>query len=101
MIDHDPVTEKITIGITIFPPFSPGASKEDITISIPGGLTVRDLVMRMVAAHEGFRRHLGQAPDDEQIQLHAMILQNGRMVGLDQPIHAGDHFKFLLPIQGG
>lgn len=101
MTDHDLVTEKITIGITIFPPFSPDASKENITISIPGGQTVRDLVMRMVDTHEGFRRHLGEDPDDEQIRLHAMILRNGRMAGLDQLIHGGDHFKFLLPIQGG
>ena len=94
-------SEKITVKITLFPPFSKKTSKERINIALEENSTVRDLLEFLVRKDDHLKKHLGDMTQEEDVRLHALITHNDHLARLDKIIQDGDRFNLLQPLQGG
>jgi len=96
-----PTSKKITVKITLFPPFSKKTSKEQVTISVAKNSTVKDLLEFLVRKDDHIKKHLGDMTREEDVRLHALITHNDHLARLDKIIQDGDRFNLLQPLQGG
>jgi sulfur carrier protein ThiS len=76
------VSKKVTVKITLFPPFSRKTIKDETTMTFEGGSTVKDLI-------------------DYLISSNALIIHNDHIASLNDMVRDGDSLKFLHPLQGG
>ena len=95
------VSKKITVKITLFPPFSRKTTKDETTVSFEGGSTVKDLIDYLVSSDDHFKTTLGEVAGEEAIRARALIMHNDHIASLNEMIHDGDSLKFLHPLQGG
>jgi sulfur carrier protein ThiS len=91
----------ITVNITLFPPFSKGATREETSIFLEEGLTVKDLLKHLVSGNDNFKTYLGEISQEEDLRLRALVLHNEQVARLDQDVQDGDFLSFLHPLQGG
>ena len=95
------VSKKISIKITLFPPFSKKTSKEETTITFEEGSTVKDLIDYLASSDNHFKTYLGEVAGEEEIRFRALIIHNDHIASLGQIVRDGDSMKFLHPLQGG
>jgi len=96
-----PVSEKITLKITLFPPFSKKSSKDEMTMSFETRLTVKDLLDYLARRDDHFKTYLGDILTEQDLRYRALVIHNDQIASLDQILRDGDHVKFLHPLQGG
>ena len=94
-------SEKISVRITLFPPFSRKTTKDEITITFEGGSTVKDLIDYLTSSNDHFRTTLGEVAGEEAIRSRALIIHNDHIASLKEMVRDGDDLKFLHPLQGG
>lgn len=95
------VSEKISVNITLFPPFSRKRTKDENTMTFEGELTVKDLIDYLVINDDHFATHLGEVTGEEGIRSRALIIHNDHIGSLNEMVRDGDSLKFLHPLQGG
>jgi molybdopterin converting factor small subunit len=95
------VSEKISVKITLFPPFSRKTTKDETTMTFEGGSTVKDLIDYLVGSDDHFKTYLGEVAGEEAIRSRALIIHNDHIASLTEMVRDGDSLKFLHPLQGG
>jgi molybdopterin converting factor small subunit len=95
------VSEKISVKITLFPPFSRKTTKDETTMTFEGGSTVKDLLDYLISSNEHFKTYLGEVAGEEAIRSRALIIHNDHIASLNDMVRDGDSLKFLHPLQGG
>lgn len=95
------VSEKITLKITLFPPFSTKTSKDEMTMRFKAPSTVKDLIDYLVSSDDHFKAYLADISKEEDLRYRALVIHNDQIAGLDQILRDGDRIKFLHPLQGG
>ncbi len=98
---HRPVSKKINVKITLFPPFSRKTTKDETTMAFEKGSTVKDLIHSLVSSDDHFKTYLGEVTGEEEIRFRALIIHNDHIARLDEMVSDGDSLKFLHPLQGG
>ena len=96
-----PISKKINVKISLFPPFSKNTTKEETTMAFERGSTVKDVMDDLVRSHEQFKMYLGEIAGEEQTRLRVLIIHNDHIASLDEVVTDGDSLKFLHPLQGG
>ena len=77
---------------------------EEIPISVPEGETVLEMVYRLAATHEVFRREILDE-EGQYINTNVVVILNGRIVNpydrSETTFKEGDEVTFLPMLQGG
>ena len=94
-------SERISVKITLFPPFSRKTTKDEITMTFEEGSRVKDLIHYLVSTDERFKTYLGEVTGEEETRFRALIIHNDHIARLDEGLSDGDSLKFLHPLQGG
>jgi hypothetical protein len=83
-------------------PFRDWIGRRTVTVDWDGRLTLRDVVLRLAAAHPEVRRHIPpeRLTDDAWNHLAAVLLR-GDFLSLDSEIPDGAQVDVLLPLTGG
>jgi len=100
-MSNRPVSRKINVKITLFPPFSRKTTKEETTMAFEKGSTVKDILDDLVRSNDRFKTYLGEVAEEEETRLRALIIHNDHIASLDEVVSDGDSLKFLHPLQGG
>jgi molybdopterin converting factor small subunit len=95
------VSKKVTVKVTLFPPFSKKTSKDETSMTFEEGSTVKDLIQDLVSRNKHFKTYFGEATGEEETQFRALIIHNDHIARLDEMVSDGDSLKFLHPLQGG
>ena len=95
------VSKKIDVKITLFPPFSKKTTKDETTMAFEKGSTVKDVIDDLVRSNDRFKTYLGEAVEEDQTRLRALIIHNDQVATLDEVVRDGDSLKFFHPLQGG
>ena len=95
------VSKKVTVKITLFPPFSRKTTKDETTVTFEEGSTVRDLIDYLIGSDDHFKTTLGEVAGEEAIRSRALIIHNDHIASLKEMVRDGDSLKFLHPLQGG
>ena len=95
------VPKKVTVKVTLFPPFSQKTSRDEISMTFEKGSTVKDLIHYLVSTDERFKTYLGEVTGEEETRFRALIIHNDHIASLDEGLSDGDSLKFLHPLQGG
>jgi molybdopterin converting factor small subunit len=98
---HRPISKKINVKITLFPPFSKKTTKHETTMAFEKGSTVKDLIGYLASSNDHFKTYLGEVAGEEEIRFRALIIHNDHIARLDEMVSDGDSLKFLHPLQGG
>ena len=95
------VPKKVTVKVTLFPPFSQKTSRDETSMTVEEGSTVKDLIHYLVSTDERFKTYLGEVTGEEETWFRALIIHNDHIARLDEGLIDGDSVKFLHPLQGG
>jgi molybdopterin converting factor small subunit len=95
------VSKKVTVKVTLFPPFSKKTSRDEISMTFKESSTVKDLIHYLVSTDDRFKTYLGEVTGEEETRFRALIIHNDHIARLDEMLSDGDSLKFLHPLQGG
>lgn len=82
------------------PPYRAGLGAGRLTLDLPPGSTLRDL-LRLLAHQSQEFEPLAGAGKDEWLWGQLLVHARGEIVRLDQPLHDGECLELLPPIAGG
>lgn len=95
------VSRKVTVKVTLFPPFSKKTSRDETSMNFEEGSTVKDLIHYLVGSDDHFKAYFGEVSGEEETRFRALIIHNDHIARLDEMVNDGDSLKFLHPLQGG
>jgi len=86
--------------IIAYPPYRAGLGSGTLSLELPDGGTLRD-VLRELARRSREFAPLAGAARDEWLWGQLLVHVRGEMVRLDERLHDGDCLELLPPIAGG
>ena len=79
------------LNVRFFASHQEAMGSERLTMEMPEGATVGQLLDRLVRDHPGLR----------QLEEHTMVAVNHEQAERDQKLHDGDEVAFYPPVSGG
>lgn len=90
----------MNLRVVAYPPYRAGLGAEPLSLEMPEGTTLRDLLRELARRSPEFNAYAG-AKKDEWLWGQLLVHVRGEMVRLNDPLNDGDCLELLPPIAGG
>ena len=88
------------LDVIAYPPYRAGLGAGTVSLDVPDGTTLRDVLRTLAARSREFEPWAGAARD-EWLWGQLLVHVRGEMVRLDERLQDGDCLELLPPIAGG
>lgn len=90
----------MSVKVRLSYPYRKLVGKEEVELNLTGPAKVKEILQLLSERHPRFKDYVEKTPD-EQMAAHMVILQQDRVLRLEDLVEGGQTIQIMAPVAGG